>query len=192
MAAQFAAERSDVPLPVLLSITRVETGRLQNGTVSPWPWAANISGQSYFFDTKLAAVKFAAAEIEKGNLNFDIGCFQINLRWHSKGFASLDAAFDPVTNAQYAANYLASLYLEMGTWPQAVATYHSRTPSHANTYLKKVEAAWDAMQTPQRAAPPRPIAPARANSFPLLQQGTGVNGSLVPQEAAAVHRFTLR
>jgi hypothetical protein len=193
-AAQQAAQNNSVPLSVLLSIARVETGISIAGALTPWPWATNLAGKGHFFNTKDEAIDFSAQQIDAGNINFDVGCFQINLRWHSKGFTSLQDAFDPVTNANYAAKFLNDLYQDTGNWSDAVATYHSRTPEHAQTYLEKVKSVWNDLQvsgaetTAAVADPP----PARVNTFPLLQSGAGTGGSLVPQSQANGAKFALR
>jgi soluble lytic murein transglycosylase-like protein len=193
-AAQQAAQNSGVPLSVLMSIARVETGTSISGALTPWPWAANLAGKGYFFQTKDEAIDFSAKQIDAGNINFDVGCFQINLRWHSKGFTSLENAFDPVTNAHYAAKFLTTLYQDTGNWSDAVATYHSRTPEHAQTYLEKVKSVWNDLQVSgaeTTAAVEEPL-PARVNTFPLLQSGAGTGGSLVPQINASGVKFALR
>ena len=193
-AAQQAAQSSGVPLSVLMSIARVETGTLISGALIPWPWAANLAGKGYFFKTMDAAIAFSAQQIDAANINFDVGCFQINLRWHSKGFTSLENAFDPVANANYAAKFLTTLYQDTGNWSDAVAAYHSRTPEHAQTYLEKVKCVWKGLQvsgaetTDAVAEPPL----MRVNTFPLLQSGTGTGGSLVPQSNASGVKFALR
>ncbi len=186
-AAVIAAQNSAVPLSVLMSIARVESGRSQDGQVTPWPWAANLAGESYFFETEAKAIEFAAAQIASGNINFDIGCFQINLRWHSRGFRSLQAAYDPQNNANYAAKFLSELYQEKGNWAGAVAAYHSRSAARANRYLEKVTSTWHALrQSGGSAASPQPVAAPQpeksVNNFPLLRHGFGANGSLVPQQ----------
>lgn len=194
LAAQQAAQNSGVPLSVLMSIARVETGTSITGTLTPWPWAANLSGKGYFFQTMDEAIAFSAQQIDAGNINFDVGCFQINLRWHSKGFTSLENAFDPVANANYAASFLARLYQDTGNWSGAVATYHSRTPEHAQTYLEKVKSVWSELQASgaEVPAPAEEPPPMRVNTFPLLQSGTGTGGSLVPQNPASGVKFALR
>ena len=35
----------------------------------------------------------------------DVGCMQISFKWHSDNFASLEQAFDPVININYAADF---------------------------------------------------------------------------------------
>lgn len=186
-AAVQAAQRSGVPLSVLLSIARVESGQSAGGELHPWPWTINAGGQGYFFASKAEAMEFAAAQIGRGDINFDVGCFQVNLRWHSKGFTSLDNAFDPMANAAYAAQFLASLYAERGDWSGAVAAYHSRTPEYAERYLDKVKSVWQGLKGQDL----RPAAPPAVNGFPLLQAGQGVGGSIVPQALNSPSQFRL-
>lgn len=192
-AAHRAAQSTGVPIGILLSIARVETGRAMGGKFAPWPWSANVSGKGYFFDTADEAITFADDLLAKGNVNFDVGCFQINLRWHSKNFGSLQEAFDPELNAAYAAQFLTELRQSEGSWAAAVAAYHSRTPDLAQGYLQKVKATWQKMrgqktrdggQTDSAPAEVVQLAP-RINRYPLLQGGqVGNTGSLVPQLTA--------
>lgn len=200
-AALSAARKANVPEGILLSIGRVESGTFQNNKMSPWPWTINFNGTGHFFKTKTEAMDFAQNLIDDGNLNVDVGCFQINLRWHSLGFASLADAFDPVSNATYAANFLSKLYNEKLSWDDAIAAYHSRTPILAQAYLTKVKETWAAIQRSVSIAPPTipteesvaaPILTPRENTFPLLRAGQGINGSLVPAQSAASVRFSLR
>ena len=64
---------------------------------------------------------------------------QVNLQMHPDAFASLDAAFDPAANADYAARYLRELHAEAnGDWNVAVGLYHSHTPYLAAEYRDRV------------------------------------------------------
>ncbi|MDP1576638.1 MAG: lytic transglycosylase domain-containing protein, partial [Cypionkella sp.] len=49
LAAQHAAQNSDVPLELLMAISRVETGRRADGEMQPWPWTINQGGQGHWF-----------------------------------------------------------------------------------------------------------------------------------------------
>lgn len=196
LAAQHAAQNSDVPLELLMAISRVETGRQRDGTTEPWPWAINQGGEGHWFETADQAISFANDLLSQDIVNFDAGCFQINLHWHSKNFGSLEDMFDPQTNATYAATYLTELFQSEGGWPQAVAAYHSRSPEQAQTYLTKVEAALTELRA-TGAVPPASedmmaaadIVP-RVNRFPLLQAGArGTAGSLVPLTEGAMPLF---
>lgn len=182
-AALHAADATGVPVDLLLAITRVETGRNRDGSLAPWPWTINADGQGAFYDSKADAVAAAEAHLTDGTGTFDIGCFQLNIRWHGEGFQTFDAMFDPEKNATYAARFLMSLYTQSGNWADAVAAYHSRTADLGQAYLAQVKAVLD---EPQAAGPAPAEAPApRENAFPLLQTGAqGSLGSLVPPLAS--------
>jgi hypothetical protein len=180
-AAAQAAREFDVPIDILLAISRVETGR---GDGAPWPWTINADGIGTWYDDRQAAVDAATAHQSDGTGTFDVGCFQLNIRWHGEGFASLSDMFDPAQNADYAASFLLELYEELGDWSQAVAAYHSRTPDLAEDYLQKVKAV---LEGPAPPSPPELVAEAepRENRFPLLQAGgQGSAGSIVPLQTA--------
>ena len=175
LAAQSASRSTGVPVDILLAISRVESGRRQDGGFGPWPWTINADGQGSFFATKAEAVAAATAHLTDGTATFDSGCFQLNYRYHGKAFADFDEMFDPQKNADYAARFLLSLYEEKGNWADAVAAYHSRTPDLAEGYLNQVKAVLNGPQ------PVVPVLLPRENTFPLLQAGAqGANGSLVP------------
>ena len=54
-------------------------------------------------------------------------------------FPSLEAMFDPDTGADYAAQFLQSLYGERGNWSAAAGAYHSQTPSRASVYRARFD-----------------------------------------------------
>lgn len=169
-AANRAAATSDVPFNLLRAIARTESGR--NG--SPWPWATNQDGQGAWHDTKDAAVTAAAQIIDAGG-DVDIGCFQINSRWHGDQFPSVTAMFDPDQNAAYASRFLSELHAQTGDWSAAVAAYHSRDPDRGAAYLARVSAMLDSLTD-------TPPARASLNRFPLFLAGDpGSSGSLVPR-----------
>ena len=186
-AALMAAENHAVPAQIMLAITRVETGRRDGSQVNPWPWAINLDGKSYWFDDIDLAMAFADQQLAIGVENFDVGCFQINLRWHGAKFSSLADVFDPQTNADYAAQFLSNLYAANGSWDLAVAAYHSRTPDVAAVYVQKVQDALADLQlSDDNMASITVAAPAHPNRFPLLQAGVSAGaGSLVPMIEAA-------
>jgi hypothetical protein len=182
-AAAQASERTSVPIDILLAITRVEAGR---GGENPWPWTINADGKGTWYDTKEEAVQAATSHLADGTGTFDVGCFQLNIRWHGENFASLDDMFDPTRNADYAASFLMDLFQESGDWAAAVAAYHSRTSALAEAYLEKVKAVLNAPPSddiPFEDMPPAPLE--QDNAFPLLQAGgQGSAGSLVPTQTA--------
>lgn len=196
-AAQTVSRSSGVPLAILRAITRTETGRTRDGALQPWPWTVNMEGAGKWFDTQAAARSYVERHYNRGARSFDVGCFQINYRWHGEAFASIDEMFDPVTNATYAAQFLTRLYRETGDWTAAAGAYHSRTPKFAERYIKRFEHIRQTLETAPiapvsmtaRAQTPAP----RVNQFPLLQNGAAVrnHGSLVPLGAGRPALITL-
>ncbi|GEM_PF-459693 len=193
-AAAEAARRTGVPMSVLKAISLTETGRKRAGTFRPWPWTVNMEGKGLWFDSAEAALAYADKEHGRGARSFDVGCFQINYKWHGKAFASIEEMFDPARNALYAARFLNQLHAETGSWGAAAGAYHSRTPEFAQRYQARFERFRsallheDANQIPEipdivlaANGGPGPSQAERINRFPLLQGGAGAGlGSLVP------------
>ena len=133
-----------IPHQLLRSIGLVESGRPDpvTGRVMPWPWTINVSGTGYFFASSEEAVAAVRDFQAKGIKSIDVGCAQVNLLHHPTAFSTLERAFDPEANADYAARFLKSLYGDTGNWPLAAAAYHSRLAERGNDYARKVLALW--------------------------------------------------
>ncbi len=186
-AAQQAARSSGVPLPVMRAITRVETGRDHGQGLDPWPWTVNMQGQGHWFATRGEAEQFVAHALARGVRNLDIGCFQINHRWHGAAFRSPSEMFDPLRNAAYAARFLKNLHDQSGDWSVAAGWFHSRTPALARKYRARFEQVRKTLSEPDRVDPVFPsrtegVPRAAANTFPLMTGATasGAHNSLVP------------
>ena len=119
----------------------------------PWPWTVDAGGDGQFFASRAAAIAAARALRQAGVQAIDVGCLQIDLRDHPGAFRSLDAAFDPVENARYAAGFLNRLFARLHSWKAAVAAYHSQSPALGRPYRRLVEARWRADPRPGGAAP---------------------------------------
>ncbi|UAB89073.1 transglycosylase SLT domain-containing protein [Ruegeria sp. SCSIO 43209] len=186
-AAQRAALAEDVPLDVLKAIARVETGRTQNGALEPWPWTVNREGQGYWFASEVEAKSYVFDIFKSGVRSFDVGCFQINYRWHGKAFRSIDAMFDPDENATYAARFLAQLYAELGSWPAAAGAYHSRTQHLAASYSDRFQTVLAQLDGSGTAHERDPFTASASPLIPLNAHPVGQNalGSLVPETSTA-------
>lgn len=192
-AAQKASRATGVPLEVLMAISLTESGRKAEGRFAPWPWTLNVAGKGFFLPDRQAALDLARRTLEGGETSFDLGCFQVNYRWHGAAFDSIEAMLDPDRNALYAAQFLAGLHAESGDWSVAAGHYHSRTPEHAARYRQIFNRHFaalggDALAALAAADPGPGGAPeatgrrVRVNQFPLLQAGAPplAMGSLVP------------
>ena len=194
-AAQKAATASNIPLSVLIAITQTETGRRQDGRTRPWPWTVNMEGEGHWFENRDAALAYVFENYNRGARSFDIGCFQINFRWHGENFNSIEDMFDPTANAQYAAKFLNDLHTETGDWSAAAGAFHSRTEAEAIGYRDtfdqfRAAAVAEGADSGRFNTGAEPIllaaadttASPRSNNFPLLQANTGNQslGSLVP------------
>ena len=132
-----------LPAGLLGSIAEVESGRPDAaGRIRPWPWTINAEGRGQYFDSKQQAIAAVRALQAQGVSSIDVGCMQVNLMHHPSAFASLDQAFDPAANAQYAARFLNTLHGISGSWVQATAAYHSATPPIGADYQARVMARW--------------------------------------------------
>lgn len=188
-AALRAASNYGVPPQVMLAITRAETGRSSDGELRPWPWAVNQAGTSHWFDTPEEATDFVAGAMQEGYSNLDLGCFQLNLRWHGENFPTVEDMFDPVNNADYAARFLVENHERTGNWVDAVAAYHSTRPEDAAAYVERVEAILQDLRDsggPSADAFTQTAEIQKENRFPLLRSGTSSGlASLVPRSDAS-------
>lgn len=154
-AGQAAEQTYGLPPGLLVAVGRAESGRWNAAAQRfiPWPWAADIDGTPRWYDTMAAALSDIQTQNADGHHSIDVGCYQINLGWHPDAFASLQQAFDPVANANYAAAFLRTLNTRLGSWPAAVAAYHSSNPELGNPYKDRVMAFWSATPPLPAAAP---------------------------------------
>lgn len=126
-----------VPQSVLLKIARLESGRrFQDQTVS-WPWTLNNAGEGHYFSSRSAASDKLRKLLALGRKNIDVGCMQLNIRWHARYFPDIASMLSPFENVSYAAKYLEQLYHETGSWEKTVKFYHSRNPKFNSVYYAK-------------------------------------------------------
>ncbi|WP_211861833.1 transglycosylase SLT domain-containing protein [Neoroseomonas soli] len=144
-AAIALAEREQgIPAGLLQAIGRVESGRRDpaTGRFASWPWTINAEGRGMYFPTREAAIAEVRQLQARGMRLIDVGCMQVNLHHHPNAFATLEEAFDPLTNARYAARFLGELQSTRQDWARAAGNYHSNTPERAEPYRARVVAAW--------------------------------------------------
>ena len=156
--ARLAAEagaQAGLPDGLLPAISLVEAGRGDGkGGIAPWPWTLNEGGKGMYFDTREEALAYLKEAVARGVTNIDVGCMQLNWKWHSAGFESPEDMIDPARNTRYAARFMVELYNRLESWDVAASAYHSTNPERGRRYLAKVQAA----QQSFRLAPPTELA----------------------------------
>lgn len=152
-AARVAARQHDIPVDILLAITRVETGRKVGASFEPWPWTVNMEGTGHWFDTKDQALAYVFTRFNAGARSFDIGCFQINYKWHSQAFRSIEDMFDPNIGADYAARLVKQHFARLGSWSAAAGAYHSKTPEFSRRYAARFDAVRRTFSAPPDTKP---------------------------------------
>ena len=140
-AAEAAAK---LPAGVLAAIALRESGHSdpQTGRTRPWPWTTNFEGAGHYYPTKEEAIAAVEQIRAGGGQSVDVGCMQVNLMYHPAAFSTLQNAFDPAINANYAARFLKRLQASRGDWGTAIGAYHSQTPGKSDTYRDQVVANW--------------------------------------------------
>ncbi len=141
-----------IPNLLLTAVTITETGRRgpQGRRIMSWPWTLHAEGKSLHYATKAEAVTAVRDFMKRGVRNVDVGCMQINLRYHPHAFTSVEEALDPVANLAYGVSYLRRLEARRKGWPAAIRHYHSANRSVNERYRQKVFAVWDQLR--RRAA----------------------------------------
>jgi hypothetical protein len=175
---------SRLPPRLLHAISLTESGRLDpaSGSVRAWPWTINAAGEGQFFETRQDAVAAVKALQARGVQSIDVGCMQVNLMYHPRAFSSLEEAFDPRANAEYAARFLNALYAEGKDWAHAIAAYHSETPALGDAYRVLVLARWqnpDLRDTSRAMIAYRDFAP-RGQAYGAFAPSSQVYGAFAP------------
>ena len=146
-AAQNAGIEFGVSYDLLHTISVVESGRwddLRNNFVA-WPWTVNANGKGYYYETREQAIAAIKNFQSQGITSIDVGCMQINMKYHGSEFSSVEEALDPHKNLQYGAKFLRSLYSQNGnSWEKAAKKYHSGNPQEGAVYSKRLEKRFEA------------------------------------------------
>lgn len=194
VAAIAGQERAKgIPGGLLQAISLAESGRwfddagATKGEIIAWPWTVTTGGKGHFLPSRIDAIAFVQSLQANGVENIDVGCMQINLKYHPDAFSSIEQAFNAHANAAYAADFLKVRHAVSNSWLQAAGDYHSTTPKLNQTYRQKVSKLWKKtaqadyrVASTQLPAPksiivqPDPGATQRFNkAFKIRQSGVG-------------------
>ena len=161
-ATSRAEHAEGVPSHLLRAISLAETGRWDEKRQASfaWPWTVNSGGAGRYYSSKAKAVAEVRKLSARGVRNIDVGCMQVNLLYHKDAFATLEEAFEPASNAAYAARFLKDLYATSGSWSAAAGFYHSRKPADNRPYRLKVIRLWNEVRRAAAEAPSEAVAAA--------------------------------
>ena len=134
--------QTDIPKGLLLGIGKAEASRKINNKYIIWPWTINHAGKSLFFDDKEQMKNYVFKNLKRKDFNIDVGCMQINIKWHKNNFKKISDMFEVNPNISYAASFLKQLKNKHGSWDKAIKHYHSSDPKKNNPYLIKVKSFW--------------------------------------------------
>ena len=135
-------KKFSLPTNLLTSISLVESGiKKENKNFSSWPWTLNVEGKPIYFDTKEDVINHLEQNRDKKSI--DVGCMQINTKYHMNNFDSFAQMIEPEENVRYAAIFLAKLFKRHKSWNKAISRYHSSNPNKQRKYLKKVYSFWN-------------------------------------------------
>ena len=129
-----AALQYQVPVRLIKAIAYLESGR--KGQI--WPWAINFAGQAYYFKDRKSAEAFLCKLIAQGHTNMDVGCMQINLRWHGHKFKNPCDLFSPEIAIPFAASLLKEHAQRTKSWLKAAVLYPSYNHCRQEKYREQL------------------------------------------------------
>ena len=186
-AVQAAERAAAIPRHLLTAISHAESGRW-NGEKQvniAWPWTVTAHGKGQFFASKEEAMAETEILLTQGVRNIDVGCMQINLKYHADAFETLSKAFDPIANAAYGAKYLSAMHKRTKDWRKAAAHYHSTTPAQAAHYKTKVMRLWAQAVDKQLASASEPKATVAGTQISGGWHGADIDHALIGRLNAA-------
>ena len=142
IAVDKAEKNYQIKSNLLQTIASVESGRwnAQAGRRVAWPWTVHANGKGRYYNSKEEAIAAVKNLQQNGITNIDVGCMQINLKYHGDAFANLDEAFDPEKNVAYSAKFLRQLYKRnKQNWTKTAMHYHSRNLRKGTNYKNRLE-----------------------------------------------------
>lgn len=170
-ATRDAEKKFRLPKHLLFAISLKETGRwnAQRKESYTWPWTVTSGGEGRHHPTLFAAKSDVRRLLAAGVTNIDVGCMQINLRYHGTAFKNLEEAFDPLKNTTYAARFLTELKIRHGSWRDATERYHSGNSARGKKYRDAVT------KLQQKAYSGKAVAMAEPPSDTLAQVSASAN-----------------
>lgn len=199
-------ESRAIPRGLLMAIAVTESGL--NG--QPDPLAMNIAGRGFRASSVTQMASIIADQARHGVRSIDVGCMQVNLKYHGMKFERPTDLLSSPVNVAYAGDFLVRLALESKSWRDAVMSYHNKVdPARRrwygckiwNTYLRLGSAHDGFLQcghaphgsstasgTTHTATSPIILAGYNAPAAPSSPFGAAASTDMTPEMAGAVLR----
>lgn len=171
-AVKMAEEQAGFPDRLIEAVSYTESGRTNPETrkFEAWPWTVTVAGNGQYFPDQASAIEAVRQASMKGIENIDIGCMQINLRYHKAAFQTIEEMFDPINNTAYAASFLRQLYQRHGDWGTAISYYHSSDDVRGQNYQAKVLSQWRKLRPDLPDDPPVEMANTKEDIVEKVQE----------------------
>lgn len=126
-AFERVANEYGVPVDVFYSIALAESGRsTRDFGFKVWPWALNINKQSYYPESKQAALVLIEEAVSGGGDQFDVGLMQVSWRFHKSTFQeNAEYALDVGANLRAGAKIFSEFIDQADDVWQAVGFYNA-------------------------------------------------------------------
>ena len=136
-AFQRVAIEYNVPADVFYSIALAESGRTtKDFGFNVWPWALNINGESFYPESKAAALLMIEQEISNGSDQFDVGLMQVSWRFHKATFNSNAVyALDIGANLRAGAKVLSDFIAQANDVWLAVGFYNAGASNRTSSMI---------------------------------------------------------
>lgn len=140
-AFERVANEYGVPVDVFYSIALAESGRSTHDFgFKVWPWALNINKQSFYPESKQAALILIKEAMGVGSDQFDVGLMQVSWRFHKSTFQeNAEYALDVGANLRAGAKIFSEFINQADDVWQAVGFYNagaSKKPSSLKSAKK--------------------------------------------------------
>lgn len=123
-----------IPPGLFYAIALQESGRRGR----PWPWTLNVAGAGSYYPSLGAVWDALNGFVLQRPRNIGVGYMQLTWPYNLHLLTDLYLALEPRENLRLAATLLRANYEETGSWWQATAFYHSRTPWRGRDYAGRV------------------------------------------------------
>lgn len=124
--------KNGVPPWFLYGIALQESNMLFGRRALPYPWTLNVKGKGFRYRSYDEALYALKGFVGRGLTSVDIGCMQVNWRWHGTRLQTLERALEPYANIDAGAQILQLEFAATGDWFKTAMRYHAGVINSGN------------------------------------------------------------